>query len=383
MNRPSLHDEIYSAIAEPERWSNVLTRLSDQFDAIGGMIVYAAPPGGKNLMTSARLDPDRVDIFHKYYTWNPWTRAMLGQPYDKAIVMESLVERGSLEKSAFFADVLNPLKVVDNINYAHRSLSYDGGIGGFGFCLSARGIEHAEDSRRKLQALIPHLSRALDATMRLAPLIGGTRQLVRVLQLMPNAALLLDAKQKIVHANQAAEALLRSADALVSSSNDGAQLSAVFPDDRIALARSLAQAMRVADGSSESLGAPLRLTSMSGSAPLLLLPIPLPPPAFSLWELTETARLLVIVIDPNTQHQGATSALQTGFGLTVAEARVAALVGSGLSGPQAAELLGVSPATVKTHLARCFDKVGVRSQVELARVIAAMPVTPASFEGTS
>ena len=134
-----------------------------------------------------------------------------------------------------------------------------------------------------------------------------------------------------------------------------------------------AQALHVAQGSDDLLGEPLRLTRPSGAAPLLVVPVPLPPPAFSLWELTDTARLLVLVIDPGARNRAAATALQTAFGLTTAETRVATLIGSGLSGPQAAEVLDVSPATVKTHLARCFEKLGVRSQVELARLLSALP----------
>jgi DNA-binding CsgD family transcriptional regulator len=136
--------------------------------------------------------------------------------------------------------------------------------------------------------------------------------------------------------------------------------------------------LRVADGSGDLLGEPLRVTRLSSAAPLLVVPVPLPPPAFSLWELGDTARLLVLVIDPNARNLVAATALQTAFGLTAAEARVATLIGSGLSGPQAAQVLGVAPATVKTHLARCFEKLGVRSQVELARMLSALPPDAAS-----
>jgi DNA-binding CsgD family transcriptional regulator len=260
-------------------------------------------------------------------------------------------------------------------------MARDGGVGGFGFSLSARGADRAEQARRRLQRLTPHLCRALDATMQLGPLIDGSRQLIRVLQLMPSAALLLDSRQHIVHANPAAETLLRNRDGLACSSNGGLQLSAVLPDERAALTRTLAQALRVADGSGDALGEPLRLTRLSGAAPLLVVPVPLPPPAFSLWELSDTARLLVLVIDPNARNLAAATALQAGFGLTAAEARVATLIGSGLSGPQAAQVLGVSPATVKTHLGRCFEKLGVRSQVELARMLSALPPDRAHFDG--
>lgn len=61
------------------------------------------------------------------------------------------------------------------------------------------------------------------------------------------------------------------------------------------------------------------------------------------------------------------------FGLTEAETRVATLIGSGMSLNDIARTLGVSPNTVKTHAARCFAKVGVRSQTALARLVASIP----------
>ena len=382
MNYDSLLNRIYGAVADPALWPEALTGIADHLDSVGGMLVYNAPPGGKNLMVLARLDPDRTAVFHQHYVWNPWTIAIKDQPFNKAIISSSLVERRIIQKTGFYADVLAPQRIEDMAVISHRGMARDGGVGGFGFSLSAEGVDRAEQHRQRLQRLTPHLCRALDASLRLGPLADGSRQLARVLQLMPSAALLLDNRQRIIHANPAAEQLLRAGDGLTSSSNGGLHLSAVLPDERLALARSLAQAQRVADGSGDLLGEPLRVTRLSGAGPLLVVPVPLPPPAFSLWELTDTARLLVLVIDPGARNLAAATVLQAAFGLTPAEARVATLIGSGLSGPQAAQMLGVSPATVKTHLARCFEKLGVRSQVELARMLSALPAEPSMSNGT-
>jgi PAS domain S-box-containing protein len=54
------------------------------------------------------------------------------------------------------------------------------------------------------------------------------------------------------------------------------------------------------------------------------------------------------------------------FALARAEARVAALIGSGLSPRQAAEQLGISEGTVRTTLKHVFEKTGVSRQSELA-----------------
>jgi DNA-binding CsgD family transcriptional regulator len=56
--------------------------------------------------------------------------------------------------------------------------------------------------------------------------------------------------------------------------------------------------------------------------------------------------------------------------LTSTELAVANLVAQGQSNRQAADALFVSPNTVSAHLRHVFEKLGIHSRVELARVIA-------------
>jgi DNA-binding CsgD family transcriptional regulator len=69
--------------------------------------------------------------------------------------------------------------------------------------------------------------------------------------------------------------------------------------------------------------------------------------------------------------QGAELAHQlTGmFGLSAAEARVAALIGEAKTISAIARALGASPGTVRNHLKAIFAKVGVRRQAELVAVL--------------
>jgi DNA-binding CsgD family transcriptional regulator len=61
--------------------------------------------------------------------------------------------------------------------------------------------------------------------------------------------------------------------------------------------------------------------------------------------------------------------------LTATERRVAELAASGLRNREVAEALGISAKTVEAHLARVYDKLGIRSRAELGR---AMPGGPPS-----
>ena len=63
--------------------------------------------------------------------------------------------------------------------------------------------------------------------------------------------------------------------------------------------------------------------------------------------------------------------------LTAAEARVARAAASGLSNKEIAAALFLSPKTVEFHLGRIFRKLGVRTRVELVRVVLEGPYAPA------
>jgi len=52
------------------------------------------------------------------------------------------------------------------------------------------------------------------------------------------------------------------------------------------------------------------------------------------------------------------------LGISEREHQVLALLAEGLSNKQAAQRLGVSPNTVKTHVARLLDKLGARRRTE-------------------
>ena len=61
-----------------------------------------------------------------------------------------------------------------------------------------------------------------------------------------------------------------------------------------------------------------------------------------------------------------TSLVEKLFALAPAEARVAALIGSGLSPRRAAEQIGISEKNLRTTLQHVFAKIGVSRQSELA-----------------
>jgi hypothetical protein len=105
--RDILLDLIYGAIADPRRWPEVLTRVADHLGAVGGLLMHIPAPGkGRVTDVYGRLSDEYGAIVRDHYPWNPWTKAMLGVPADRAAVVSSLLDQRELSKTAFYADVL-------------------------------------------------------------------------------------------------------------------------------------------------------------------------------------------------------------------------------------------------------------------------------------
>jgi DNA-binding CsgD family transcriptional regulator len=66
------------------------------------------------------------------------------------------------------------------------------------------------------------------------------------------------------------------------------------------------------------------------------------------------------------------------YGLTPAEVRVVQALLNGCTIERGAQLLGIRPATVKTHLQHVFDKTTARRQVDLIKLIAVPLPAPAA-----
>jgi DNA-binding CsgD family transcriptional regulator len=86
------------------------------------------------------------------------------------------------------------------------------------------------------------------------------------------------------------------------------------------------------------------------------------------WVVLEDGKVLVSYDDQHLLERRIGVA-QSIYGLSAAQARLAQLIAQGHDLAQAAERLGVSVNTVRTHLQRMFDRTGARSQSALVGIL--------------
>jgi DNA-binding CsgD family transcriptional regulator len=376
-------DAIYRAAASPQSWPDTLTLLADYIGGIGGLLVYGNPadPSSGVLMTG-RLRDDLARLYLERYALNPLARAMAKAPFGEVQVTSRLADATAIRRTAYHADILAPQAIEDQLAINHPGLTRNGSAGGVGFPLNGRQTDELGASALRFGRLAPHLARAIDFNLQLGRHESGMWQVQHILDAMPSAALLINRKAAIIRMNAAAEVLLAEADGISTFKSDGLRLKAHSPAEARVLSACLGQAFAVARGEDQGFDGALRISRPSGRPPLLALITPLPPSSFSLWEAVDGgARAIVQLVDVHRPASAQAESLRIATGLTAAEARVAALIGAGLTTLEAAAALGISVNTVKTHLARCFDKTGVRSQVTLARLLASIPVRAAGNPG--
>lgn len=364
-------DAIYRTVADSTLWPETISRIADYVGSSGGVLAYHDVESRDAFFISGRMPDELADVYLRRHAHNPWCMALSRATIGRSVFANDIVPPEHIRRTAFHADFLAPQGIEDVVFLTHPMLTRTATTGGLAMSLSGRQSDHREDVARRLQRLAPDFQRALGLSLQMGTLSMAHRSLEVVLDLLPHAAILIDAHGRFIRANRRGEALLAERDGLVLGS--GGRLTAELTCERLALRVILRGAIDASGGDDLPHPTAIRVSRGSGRAAVVIQATPLPPSRFPMWSIVEEgARALVQVIDPDRTASPQFALLRVGFGLTPAEAHVAALVAEGRTTPEVATLLAVSPATVRTHLARCFDKTGLRSQVALARLIVSL-----------
>lgn len=359
-------DALYAAAQDPALWPQALTASADYVGALGGILVRNPLDGGPAMIVGGRLCDDLNRLYATSYSDNLWCRAVRAAAPAGPVIAGSLVAERDLVRTACYADVIRPQGAIDMAFLNTAPLCQDGAVGGFGFALSRRHADDADGAERRLGRLAPHLHRALALSLRLSEAGAERLALAEALGRLTAGAVVLDGAGRVLLANAAGERMLAAGRSLGVDADRRLRAATAADTAR------LSEEVRAALDAAEPGRGLLRLRDQGRGGPLTVLVSPLPRPAFALMGHLGAAAVLVLVLGGG-EPAGREAAARRAFGLSKAEARVAALVASGMDRPGAAALLGVSVETVKKHLQQCFNKTGTHGQMELARLILQLP----------
>jgi len=228
----------------------------------------------------------------------------------------------------------------------------------------------SSDQLRLIDALLPHIRQYITVQETVANAGGQNASFADMLGLPGIGIIKIDARGRIVAANDRARAELQRRNGL---SDVGGTLSAVLPGDNDRLQRLLARALpRLRDPAAA--GSTMVHRNSQGPGVIVHVhPVVDPETGY----VGRRVAALVMIVDPLGRESVAPSLVMSVLGLTPVEAEIAVMLAEGWTARQIAGKTGRAYSTVRTHLKHVFDKLGVSRQYELARQVSALSILPA------
>jgi len=364
-----LLDLAYGAALDAALWPGFLTAFADVVRAESSALVWQDQRTRQGRGLGARLDPAVLPIYfnafatrHPSQRWRHDPRERLRHFIPHVVADDEAMPKAELMRTDFYNDFMRPF---DLHSVLRAGLAARGEEGAFLMVARSTRRERFDDEAlATIARLHPHVIRAFELGQKVGAAQPRATGAEALLAASPQALFVVDAAGFVLHANPAAEALVA---ARIGVGLSGGRLCGPTSPATQRLHALVAQA-----------GAPDAAQREGGSmalvSPQRRLPLPVsvaPVRADAPIALDPTPSVLVCINDLEAHTSLSEHRLREVFGLSRAEARVAAAIFEGATPREAAEQLGVSFYTVRGHLVRIFEKTGTGRQAELTRLLAA------------
>lgn len=360
---------IYDCALDPEGWTDTVGRIAAAVGAPHGVVALHDIAANRSIRTFAHGIPAPVMWLYarRYAHRNPiaLTAAQFREEGRVDTAATLFDDPETWFRSDTYRHIIRPVGARDVLSMlVLRSEARGVWLGAF---RRKRDGDFTPEHARIFRMLAPHVVR----TMRFADLLGmraiEVERLAAALDMLSAAVWLVDGSAQVLHANAAAEALLRRAGPPSLRLLQG-RLVATAPEGHALLAVAIAEA---AAEEGAGFGVPPRPTiplggdGNSGAEGLIATVLRLGRGA------PQGAAAAVFVQHPYAAPAAPIEAFGALHGLTPAEIRCLGEIALGRTVPEAAAALGVGPATARSQLNSIFAKTGASRQPELIRMLAA------------
>jgi DNA-binding CsgD family transcriptional regulator/PAS domain-containing protein len=360
---------IYEAAVDPSQWPHTMRRIAESFQA--HVYVLGASSPEVTPFLPYQVTPDADSSYRTLMT--AYTQdvqlimgrtAALGAPMGTVVTRPMFMSDGDWQRLDCYDAILRPLDL-DNmcVLLLDRLGSRPPHFANLSLHRSRHQPRFTPADTLALAALYPHLRRAAEIHQRLQGQETLARAALEALDRLPSGMLLVSATGQVLHANAAAEAMLRRSDGLGLRHG---QLFAADPKHTARLYGLIAEAIHAFGLDPPSSGGAMPVPRPSDLAAWQVTVSPLAPnnpyvlgPAH--------AAVLVTITDPSAEIRAPEATLRALFGLTSAETRIALALANGKTPGDIAVDHRLSLLTVRTHIRRLHDKLGVRHQGQLIR----------------
>jgi DNA-binding CsgD family transcriptional regulator/PAS domain-containing protein len=354
---------IYDCALDPSRWEEALAGIRDVLCCQTAVLSLVDLRHDRFLLNrTVGIEPDGLAEQAKH---TPEISSRIaehfagGRSFDEPHVVTRHLSQSYLETSRYFQDCLKPNGIVDIMFYI--LVQTPARLGGFGMGRHERQGVFSDQDIELGGLLLPHVRRAVTISNVLDACTIERARMAEALDALRCAVMLTDARGAILHANEAAEGMLRN-DGPVRAT--GGVLQARDPTAAAELRAAIKQAA-YDEADLGKTGLAIRLTE-PGVQPVSAHVLPLT--GGNLRTRLQPAAVAAVFISPPPVEQDGAAATAAAYDLTPAETRVLASLLAGRTLAETAEALGIAPSTAKTHLDKIFSKTGVTRQADLMRL---------------
>lgn len=355
---------LYDCILEPARWTSALERLSRYVGGSSALLFHQdhrSKTGG--FLQSYNADPEWTRLyFEKYVQLNPVLPLTAFMDVGSSTSLSRVMDMEEYRRTRFYNEWAAPQRYHDVVvTVLAKSAS---AVGMFGVTrLQDEGLA-SEAEIRRMELVSPHVRRAVT----IARLFDGVREqgaaLTATFDAMSDAIWLLDSTGGVLFGNAASQPLTAEGGPVARSAGGRFAFRDAGATD------ALTSALRSLAGGGPA--GEIAVTSPDGRPFIAYLVSLLSKGAVAASSGATAALFLRPVVADEMPPMQALAQL---YGLTPREFQVFTGLLQFGGVPEVARNFGLSATTVRSHLQSIFDKTGVRSQNDLAR-LAASSVPP-------
>jgi DNA-binding CsgD family transcriptional regulator len=356
---------IYDAALDPDLWSCALKGIG-QFVGGPAAALYAKDTVRKtgNVFYVHGVEPEFVQsYFDKYVTLDPFTTTRFFFAVEQVISTKDIMTHDEFWATQFYKEWAQPQGWIDFISAALEKSSTT--YAECGVFRHKRDSVTDEVACRSMRLIIPHIRRAVLIGKVIEQHQVKAAAMADVLDGIAAALVLVDAAGRVVQANAAALEMLNEGSVLRSTGGKFAAIDAQAD-------RTLHDIFINAENGDAAVGVKgiaVPLFSREGERYVAHV-LPLTSGARRQAGVAYSAVAAVFLRKAALELPHPLEAIASTFTLTTAEMRVLMMIVQFGSLQEVAPVLGVSEATVKTHLQRIFAKTDTSRQADLVKLVA-------------
>ena len=360
----SLIGDIYDTVLDRSLWPTALRNASGFIQGQASAIFWkdAVSNCGDVFFDDGGIAPEfRRLYFEKYIALNPTTTPRFFMEAGEPAATADLLPYDEFLQTRFYLEWAKPQGLVDFVSVFLEKAAPKAAMFGV-FRHERHGVVDA-DTRQRLRLVAPHIQRAVLISKVIDFKQAEAASLAQAVDGLRAGVILVDSEGRVLHANAAAHVLLGEGRVLrVSRGRLVSGDARADSDLRIIFA-----AAARGDSAVGTKGIPLSAAT-DLAEPYVIHVLPLA--AGRRAAMCHAATAAVFVHRATLEAFSPPAAMAETFKLTMTELRVLFAIVEVGGVPEVAQVLGIAPSTVRTHLGRVYEKTGVARQADLVKLVA-------------